>query len=286
MAGNVYICFNGDFLKASEPFLFSQNRAFRYGDVLYENLHAYATEPQFTGFHLERLFESMRLLSMDIPAYLTEGFLRQLISKLLNKNRIFGGASIRLSVYRDTAEGFIPDRGSISFILESQKLDSDYYELNDKGLNLEICTGFTKSSGPVSQVRSAHTLLYLLAGIDGRKKNIDTTVLLNEAGRIVETIDSNIFLVSGNSIFTPGTDQGCIPGIMRRVIIGLAGEAGYRINDQSNLTPAALDDAEEVFVTNAIDGIRWIGAYRQRRYYKKSAKTLINKLNEMAFGTG
>jgi branched-chain amino acid aminotransferase len=113
---------NGEFRKASEPSLFPNNRAFRYADALYENMHACATEPQFTIYHLERLFENMHLLSMEIPGYFSVDMLRQLITQLLNKNRIFGGARIRLSVFRDTDEGYIPDQDRISFILESQRL--------------------------------------------------------------------------------------------------------------------------------------------------------------------
>ena len=71
---------------------------------------------------------------------------------------------------------------------------------------------------------------------------------------------------------------------MREVIMKLAVDAGLQVNDQSSLTPAVLDDADEVFLTNAVEGIRWIGAYRQRRFYKKTAQMLIRKLNEMAFG--
>ncbi len=72
---------------------------------------------------------------------------------------------------------------------------------------------------------------------------------------------------------------------MREVIIRLAMDAGLQVNDHSSLTPAVLDDADEVFFTNAVEGIRWTGAYRQRRFYKNTAQMLIRKLNEMVFGS-
>jgi branched-chain amino acid aminotransferase len=283
MGVNVYICLNGEYLRAIEPCLFPNNRAFRYADSFFENIHVFATEPQFLNYHIERLVDNMRLLSMEVPAFFTEHNFRQLIVRLLNKNRIFRGACIRLTVYRNPNEKYIPGDDKISFILESQTLEHDKYELNEKGFCVDICNGFTKTTGPLANVRNANSLLYLLAGISGRNSNLDAAILLNETGRLVETISANIFLVSGNSIFTPGINQGCIPGVMRKVIIGLAGDAGFNINDQSSLTPAALDDAEEVFFTNAIDGIRWVGAYRQRRYFKKTAKMLTGRLNELAF---
>jgi branched-chain amino acid aminotransferase len=71
---------------------------------------------------------------------------------------------------------------------------------------------------------------------------------------------------------------------MREVIIKLAIDAGLQVNDQSSLTPAVLDDADEVFFTNAVEGIRWTGAYRQRRFYKNTAQMLIRKLNDKVFG--
>lgn len=226
----------------------------------------------------------MRLLSMEIPAYFTVNNFRQLTSQLLNKNRIFGGSVIRLSVYQDAPGDFLPDGGGVSFVIESEKLEHEKFALNDKGLAVDICTGYIKYTGPLSVVREAHSLHYLLARLEGRKRNLDDVLLLNENGRLVETVDSNIFLVSGDAIFTPGISQGCIPGIMRRVVLELAGIAGFRINDQSSLTPASLDDAEELFLTNAVTGIRWVVAFRDRRYYKRAAKILNEKLNTRAFG--
>jgi len=285
MAVHAYICLNGEYLKAAEPCLFPHNRAFRYADSISENIHAFATEPQFLNYHIERLIDNMRLLLMEVPAYFSEENMRQLILRLLNKNRMFGGACIRLTVYRNSDQDYLPADNKVVFMLESFKLEHDRYELNEKGLCVDICIEYPKTTGPLANVRNANALLYLMAGISGKNSNLDAAILLNENGRLVETADSNIFLVSGNSIFTPGTNQGCIPGIMRKVITGLAVDAGFGVNDQCSLTPAVLEDTEEMFLTNAMNGIRWVGAYRQRRYYNKTAKLLTSRLNELAFNS-
>jgi branched-chain amino acid aminotransferase len=279
---SAYICLNGDFLKAGIPCLLAGNRAFRYGDSLCENIHAFATEPQFLELHFERLSGNMQQLSMIVPPYFNVPNLRGLIVSLLNKNRIFGGAGIRLTVYRSSGEEAVPRDNAVSFMIESYALAEKKYALNEKGLTLGIST-YVKYTGALSHLHCAHALLYLLAGIESKRSHTDAVILLNESGRLVESINSNIFLVSGNSIFTPGLDQGCIPGIMRRVISELAVRAGYRINDQSSLTPAALHDAGEVFLTNAVEGIRWAVAYQQNRYFSKTAKRLTGMLNELAF---
>ncbi len=108
MAVNEYICLNGNFLKTSEPSIFSDNRAFRYGDSLVENIHAYATEPQFMSLHLRRLSANMQALAMLVPAFFTVANMNDLIIRLLNKNRIFGSAGIRLTVFRNPEYDAIP----------------------------------------------------------------------------------------------------------------------------------------------------------------------------------
>jgi branched-chain amino acid aminotransferase len=270
-------------MKSSEPVLFSNNRAFRYSDAVFESIHAYSTEPQFLDRHMDRLAVNMKLLCMHLPGFFTVSNFRQLIVRLLNKNKNFNGAVIRLTVYRNSEEGAIPEQQEVSFALESFPLTQAKYSLNDKGLGLDICNDYTKTTGPLSGLYSANTLLYMLTGLECKNRKLDSLVLLNEAGRIVETFNSNIFMVSGNGLFTPGISQGCIPGIMRSVVLMLAEKANYRINDQSNLTTAALEDAEEVFLTNTVDGIRWIGAYRQKRYFNKTSKQLTALLNDFAF---
>lgn len=283
MAPAKYICVNGEFRRAAEPFLQTHNRAFRFGDALCENIHAFATKAQFLEHHFNRLMTGMKLLYMDIPARLTINYIDQLISQLLNRNRIFGGAFIRLTLYRD-APGFItPQSNQAAFILESEHLPEDFYVLNEKGLVIDLCQNYPMHTGPLSGIKSTGSLLHVLTGLYCERNHLDDAILLNETGRITGSCRSNIFLVSGSSLFTPGLDQGCFPGVMRDVIIKLSGDSGFRVNDLGSFTPAAMDDADEIFFTNALEGIRWVGAYRQRRYYKKTAQLLVRSLNELVF---
>ena len=62
-----YICLNGDFLKSDQPVINSNNRAFKYGDALFETIHANGTEPQFLELHVNRLIKGMKVLKMNVP---------------------------------------------------------------------------------------------------------------------------------------------------------------------------------------------------------------------------
>src|SRR5512133_273668 len=281
MASTAYFCLNGEFIKENEPRLYTDNSAFRYGEALTENIHAYATGLQFLSLHLQRLKSCMKFLEIETPAFLNEVNIRQLSVSLLNRNKIFGGAAIRLTVFKNKEED--TKEHSISFVLEARSLESGKYTLNDKGLAVGLCEKYKKTTGEFAHIHRAGALLYHMAAVECRHRNLDAVILMNEKGRMIETADSNLFLVKGDSLFTPGLHQGCIPGVMREVVIRIATEAGLRINDLSNLTPAAMSDADEVFITNAIRGIRWIGAWEQIRYFNKTSRLLCARLNDYAF---
>jgi branched-subunit amino acid aminotransferase/4-amino-4-deoxychorismate lyase len=279
-----YLCFNGEFRLAADPLLAAGNRAVRFGDALFENIHAWATEAQLLENHYNRLVSGMTLLGMSVPGRLTQPSLARYITQLLNRNKIFGGAGIRLTIFRETGESLLPGNQNVSFILESEALEAGKYILNEKGYVIDVCQEYRRSGGILSGLKTTGYLPNVMTSLFCEQHALDDALMLNESGRISGSTRSNIFLVRESSLFTPVLGQGCIPGVMREVIIKLAKEAGLQVNDHSSLTPAVLDDADEVFLTNAVEGIRWAGAYRQRRFYKNMAQMLVRKLNDKVFG--
>lgn len=280
-----YLCLNGEFRPAAEPVVLAGNRAFRFGDALFENIHAWSTEGQFLDRHYSRLINSMDILGMTVPERLTLQALSRLITQLLNRNKMFGGACIRLTAFRKAGENILPGDQEVSFVVESESLDTGKYTLNEKGYTIDVCQEYRRPSGILSGIKGTGYLPNVMTALFCEKHALDEAIMLNESGRITGSSRSNIFLVRDSVLFTPVLGQGCIPGVMREVIMKIAVDAGLQVNDHSSLTPAVLDDADEIFFTNAVEGIRWTGAYRQRRFYKRTAQMLIRKLNELAFGS-
>ncbi len=284
-----YLCFNGDFLSATEPVLTLNNRSFRFGDALVENIHACGTQAQFLNLHLNRLKQNMEGLSMTVPSFLTVENFSGLVTKLLNKNRIFGGAHVQLIVFRNATttgamERIAPEVNTVSFTLASEALAADHYHLNQQGLLVDIFTGMPKPVHRLSSVKSASALLYVIAGLYQTEKKLDDCILINEKGHLAESSTSNIFLLREGRILTPGTEEGCIPGIMRQIIISCILKSKWEFSDDTPLAISDLLHADELFLTDAISGIRWVGAFRQKRYYREVSRLLVDQLNNLAFG--
>lgn len=283
MIKSKYICNNGNFFLSNSPVLTTKNRAFRYGDGIFETMHANGTNVQFIDEHYMRLMYGIEKLYMHLPPYFNLKYINGLIVKLLNKNKLYQGAKIRLSVFRSDGGLYTPLSNNISFIIEAEELEHANYTLNKKGLAIDIYNEIKKNTNYLSDLKSSNALLFVLAGIYKQKNNIDDCIIINQENKIVEAVSSNIFIVKNNQLYTPSLTDGCIPGIMRIQIIKTALSLNYTVFDDCNIMPDDLLSADEVFLTNAISGIRWVVAYKDNRYFNKTSKILTNKLNESVF---
>lgn len=277
-----YICYNGEFLPAEGKFITHHNRAFCFGDALFESIHCLGTLPQFLDNHWARLSQGMKVLKMTPDKDFTLGFIKRTIEKLLNKNRVFKGARIRLVVFRDEGGLYTPDRNTISWIMESIPLEHEKFELNQKGLVIDIFDEVHKPVNSLSNLKTGNAIIFVLAGIYRKENNLDDCIILNQFGRVAECISSNIYVVTGDTIITPPLSEGCIAGTMRHTMMNIVSEAGYKLEERGILEKYLLE-AEELFMTNAIRGIQWIGAYKEKRYYNFAARKLITCLNNVGF---
>ena len=140
MAVNSFILYNGQYHLKDEFGLSFKNRAFCYGDALFETMHANGTEIQFFDDHMIRLKYGMKILKMEVPTIIETGFIEKEIIKLLHKNKLYQGVRIRLSVFRNEGGKYTPTDNNISYIVETEYLENDHYELNNKGLIIDIFT--------------------------------------------------------------------------------------------------------------------------------------------------
>ena len=86
-----------------------------------------------------------------------------------------------------------------------------------------------------------------------------------------------IFLVKKNELLTPPISSGCLSGVMRKRILQIASSVGLN-SKESTISVDDLLEADEVFLTNSISGIRWVGAFRKKRYFHNWAKKLVEKI--------
>lgn len=274
----MFINLNGELLNADEPVFTIRNRAFRYGDAIFETIRVVNGEICFLHRHVKRLLDGMATLQLDVPKEFSEAFFKEQIGRIIEKNAINKGGRVRITVYRKSGGYYTPETNAVSFVIEAVPLPDNEYALNSDGLTIDLYEEQKLVIHKLSTVKTNNCLTHVLAALYKKNKGLDECVMVNELGGIAECISSNLFVGYNGVLYTPSLNQGIIPGIMREVIIDIASEKNIEVQE-CTLTPQVLLRADEVFLTNAINGIRWVVAYRSKRYFNKTSKLLVPELN-------
>jgi branched-chain amino acid aminotransferase len=275
-----FVNHNGVFLATEQPLFSSENRAFCYGDALFETIRITNYKPQFLKEHLQRLLHGMSVLKMQANDFFIETFFENAISELAKKNGITSDARVRLTVYRNTGGFYAPNDNTVSYLIEATAMETRGYELNTAGYTVDLYTELKKTKSPLSSIKSANSAIYVMAGIYKKTHALDECILLNDKGSIIEAISSNIFAVKNGVLYTSPIADGCVDGVMRKKIIEIAQANRIAVYELSIMQNVLLG-ADELFLTNAVNGIRWVAAYKQKRYFNTTSKKLVEKLNEL-----
>jgi len=277
-----YFCnYNGHLTSIYEPVVSFANRAFRYGDALFETIRVINRKPMFITDHLKRIKLGMTTLRMNVPNDFSAENISALINELITHNDIENDVRVRLTVFRNEGGFYTPKVNDISFLVETEDLEEKGgYVFNKKGYAIEIYHEIKKNKNKLSNLKSGNALLYVLAGIYKRDIKMDECILLNEDNNICEAISSNIFIVKNGALYTPALSEGCVDGILRKQIINIAQQNRilcYEIPIVFN----TMMNADEVFLTNAVRGVRWINQYKTKAYTNKMALFFVEKLNQL-----
>ena len=273
-----YILHNDEFILADQPVLAVSNRGFKFGDGLFESMRMAGGKLKYAEQHAARLKEGMEALKMDGSTLLDDYFLKQKTAELAKKNKFKGNARFRLSIYRQGEGLYTPENNKSGYVLESSVLNEPEYEMNKKGLIIDVYDELTKPINKLSNYKTSNALIYVMAGLYKKQNRLDDVFMLNQNGFLCESMTSNVFVVYDKQIYTPALSEGCVAGVMRNVVMDLAANNGLPIIE-AQLNPEVLREAEEVFVSNAVTGIRWVMGYGRKRYFNENAKLLSNLLN-------
>lgn len=275
--------YNGELVTASQIIhLAFSNRAFRFGDALFETIRYSNKNILFLADHILRLKLSMPILKMKIPPHFSFEYFLNKISDLIYANNLQDkNARIRLTVFRKGSGAYYPETNEVDFLLEAEELENTYYPLPSNGLVIDLFKDMFKPLNRLSNLKTGNALIYVLAAIHRDFLRLDDCFILNEKGHICEATSSNVFAVKGNMVMTPPLTEGCVSGILRNQIKKIT-ENKKLLLIEKPFTSHTLIDADEVFITNTIQGVQWIRQFQTKIYEKKSTTQMfVEALNEI-----
>jgi branched-chain amino acid aminotransferase len=276
-----FINYNGDFKNATDPLVTASNRGLKYGDGLFETMKLHNDMLSFSTYHFERLFNGLQLLRFETPSWMNASFFEAQISALAKKNRISADAKVRLMIFR--GDGPIGDVDpTLNFIIETTVLQQNNLSTDSAGLVVDVYPHARKSIDRFSSLKTNNFLPYSMAAMYAREHQLDDCIILNANARICDSTIANIFLVSANTIVTPSLEEGCISGIMRRWLIEKLPSIGLKVIEQE-VTVEDAENADEIFLTNAVRGVMFVQQFGRKRYDRSSTELIRNAfLKELA----
>jgi len=268
--------YNGQLSPTSTPVLTISNRAFRFGDSLFETIRLEKGRLLLFPFHLDRLLFGMKTLGFAVPGGFDERFLEKSILDLARINGIADYGRIRLTLFRK--DGLLDDPSNQpDWIIECTSLPVNYQQLNEEGYTIDIDTNNCKGDGALSNLKSGNYLIYILAAQRARELKVNECLVLNSAGRIADSSIFNLFLIRNKVLYTPALGEAPVAGVMRRHLINHFQQSGNPIQE-STVSIADLEEADEVFLTNALYGIRWVKSFRSSQYGNEMTRQIYSDL--------
>jgi branched-chain amino acid aminotransferase len=239
---------NGRLVQRSRATISALDYGFLYGFGLFETMRAYKGKVFRMDKHLSRLATSAKMLDL----FIDEMELKDAAMNTIRANKL-GNARVRITV--SPGEGAInadPHTCRKSTVLVMAEKYIPYTEQVYRDGFRAIISSFRRNSQSLlSGLKSTSYLMSVMAKQEARLDGADEAICLNEKGLLAEASMSNIFIVAGGILRTPGLESGILPGITRQVVLELAYQMGINCFEGD----IELDDlykAEETFLTSSL----------------------------------
>ena len=275
MAIKGWLNLNGNYVEEKTPVIRADNRAFRYGDGLFETMKVVVGSIRLRDLHFERLFKGMETLQIMLQGFINADLFEEQIGKTILKNRISGPARVRLTVYRGDGGLYDFNNTSAGYVIQVWSLSSSSMSMNDSGLKVGLYEGGRKSVDELSNIKSNNYLVYVMGAIQARKYQHNDCIILNTNGRVCDSTIANVFYVKDGTIFTPPLTEGCVAGVMRSHLLSQLPSQGYNVIEKETSIEDLLN-ADEMFLTNAVSGLRWVGEFKEKKYVNTIASKIFH----------
>ncbi|WP_026710953.1 aminotransferase class IV [Flavobacterium filum] len=270
--------FNGSI---QDEMMLSTNRAFLYGDAVFETLKIVEGRILFFEDHYFRLMASMRILRMKIPMSFTLEFLENEVLKLVKEANLTESSRVRLTVFRNDGGFYLPKDNAVSYLISVQPLLDKKYHFSSDNYEVELYKDFYITKQLLSTLKTTNKAIQVVGSIYAEENGYQNCLLLNEEKSVVEALNGNLFMMMGDTLITPPLTEGCLNGILRKQLLSIAKNIEGLTVTEAPISPFDLQKASELFITNVITGIQPITKYRKKEFETNWSKLLLEKVNEL-----
>ena len=249
---------NAQLIAEWSPEMLSLQRGLYYGDALFESIRVFEGRIPLMSGHWARLSNGLRVMGYAMPALWSAEFFEKEILRVA-----LGNARVRLTVWRSPGGLYLPQDDEPQFLIAATELSSSMFDGWSEELSIGLCTGVRLSVDKLSGLKTLNGARYVAAAKEAHANGWDDAVLLNSRDQVCEATSSNIFWVADRHVFTVPQTDGPVTGVLRNLLLHLLPQNGYEVVEKS-VRYEELLEADEVFLTNAVRGIRPVTRWEEK----------------------
>ncbi len=283
MSQAVYLNMNGKIIRETKAVISPNSRSFRYGDGCFETMRMVNGNIILSNCHFERLFASLALLQFEVPSYLTADYLKVQVQEVAQKNGHSKLARIRLTIHRGDGGLYDTVSNFPNYIIQTWDLNPANNLFNENGLVIDVFKDARKACDSYSHVKSNNYLSYAMAALWAKKQQLNDAILLNAYDRVADATIANVFIVKDGIIKTPNLFEGGVNGVMKRHLLKCLRDENMPV-EETTIEVDELLQANEIFLTNAIQGLRWVKQLKENSYQNSLSVLLHKKFVRTIFG--
>lgn len=272
-----FLFYDGQIVRSDKLLISPNNRSYRYGDGCFETMKLLDGKIQLAKYHFERLLSSLEILHFKKSGYFTAAWLEKQVLSVAEKNGHLKSARIRLTVTRGEG-GVYDEQNQFPYLLiQSWPLSPTVQQLNENGLVIDVYKEARKVTDRFSSIKSNSYLPYVMGALWAKEQQLNDAILLNPFDRVADATIANVFIVKDGKLKTPSLTEGPVNGVMRRQLLQLLHQEHIPV-EEGMITIEELTEAAELFLTNAIHGIRWVKQLGNHQYSNVLTQQLHRQL--------
>lgn len=246
---------NGQWLPSSKARISVFDRGFMLGDGIYEVTPFYQGKPFQLQAHLERLQGCLEKIRITFDAFLLKEILFQSVFRAGLADR---DCAVYVQVTRGTAARthHYPDGVEPNVLVYVKPVDLEGFQ--DRHWEVSVGEDFRWHR---CDIKSTSLLANSMANQEAISKGMAEQLLVR-SGFFTEGSHSSAFFVKGAKVYTHPEGTAILPGITRRIVIGLCKELGIELREEA-FPLADLGKVEEVFMTGTTTQVMYVAAVYQ-----------------------
>jgi len=262
-----FILVNGSFISSTDYRISIQESE----SILFlEKIRSVRTSFAFFSESLEMIRLKLLIFHQSFPDLLeNEGTeLKRQMGRTLTKNKHFLGSILSVRFWLSEQK--------LQYSIQSTKTEHTSYELNNKGLYISISREIRKSVSSLSNCSFGSEMYWNIASIHQKESSINELVLLNNDDQIIETPRSNIYLIKDGVVRGASIHHGAYADITKSLLLTIFEKLQISYSETDGITEPDLNEAEEVLLVNAMEGVRWVLGFEGKRYFNHTIRKINN----------